>query len=140
MRNMSSEAPWAPGCLLGASWVPPGCLLGASSVAILAQAILVREDAPRKHYTTCLGSRAGALGGGASLCASSIAFLFLHCAFPIYFAMMFLEQLRYKQPGHPVQVLQGQQGCHPVQELQGQQGCHPVQVHQGQQGCQVNIH
>jgi len=24
MRKMPSEAPWAPGCLLGASWVPPG--------------------------------------------------------------------------------------------------------------------
>ena len=27
MRKMPSEAPWAPGCPLGASWVPPGCLL-----------------------------------------------------------------------------------------------------------------
>ena len=30
MREMPFEAPWVPGCLLGASWVPSGCPLGAN--------------------------------------------------------------------------------------------------------------
>ena len=40
MIEMPSEWPWAPGCLLGASWLPLGCLLGASWVPPLFSSLL----------------------------------------------------------------------------------------------------
>ena len=52
MRKMPSEAPWAPGCLLGASWVPPGCLLGASWVppgCFLGASCRIQECLFRKY-------------------------------------------------------------------------------------------